>query len=52
MQKPEDLYPADPTEADIVVMLQEDGDAEAKNSSRLVLRLMSKVSLDLLKANA
>ena len=32
MQKPEDFYPADPTEADIVVMLQEDGDAEAKNS--------------------
>ena len=32
MQKSEDLYPADSTEADLVVMLQEDGDAEAKNS--------------------
>ena len=52
MQKSEDLYPAESTEADLVVMLQEDGDAEAKNSSILVLRLMPKVSLDLLKANS
>ena len=31
MQKPEDLYPADGTEADIVLILEEDGDAEAEN---------------------
>ena len=31
MKKPEDLYVADATEADIVIMLEEDGDAEVKN---------------------
>ena len=31
MQKPEDLNPADTTETDVVVPLEEDGDFEAEN---------------------
>lgn len=31
MQKPDDLDPADATETDMVVPLEEDGDVEAEN---------------------
>ena len=48
MQKPEDLNPADATETDVVVPLEEDGISRLKTLSILVLRPMSKASSDVL----